>query len=122
MEHVVVVAARQAKKSGERNYYFFIHDEKDYFGRKREAIQLVGEGIGSWRLEEEAHICDSEGEVLAFKFCFNYYNGSILEANATRWSLEEYHLSPKSVASVKKSGLNSRYYWEDSFLDNRYCN
>ncbi|XVF08995.1 hypothetical protein REPUB_Repub07fG0052000 [Reevesia pubescens] len=78
--------------NGEREWFFFIHEDGDFDNEQSKAIRIVGNGRGFWRSKGEQPLFDTNGNVLAFKVHLIYFSGCLSKAKKTHWRMDEYRL------------------------------
>ncbi|XP_059639483.1 protein ATAF2-like [Cornus florida] len=85
----------------EEEWYFFIHKD-EYFHGERKQIPVVENGTSYWSsIGEEEIICNSKGDVIAFKLKFIYFSGTLPKD----WYMEKYRI-PLMPANTNSLEMN----------------
>lgn len=76
----------------EKEWFFFVYKD-EYFRGKIMRNRRVEDGEGFWQcIGGEEPICNSNGQVLAYKIHLTYFSGPITNGKKTNWRMEEYRL------------------------------
>ncbi|XVF11824.1 hypothetical protein REPUB_Repub08aG0060500 [Reevesia pubescens] len=78
--------------SGEKEWFFFIHEDENFDHEQNKRIRMVGDGLGFWQSNGEKPVFDMNGNALAFKIHLIYFSGCLSKAKKTNWRMDEYRL------------------------------
>ncbi|KAI5652714.1 hypothetical protein M9H77_29901 [Catharanthus roseus] len=94
----------------EKEWFFFVYKD-EYFRGKIMRNRRVEDGEGFWQcIGGEEPICNSNGQVLAYKIHLTYFSGPITNGKKTNWRMEEYRLLFEcNTTNTQESSENG--YW-----------